>query len=211
MNLKNPRVCPKCGYTGTLVVDTRPKMHTIYRRRKCPNCENQYYSYEYSISKEQKYAIDNLLTDEKESWLVTTNSLRDYLCIGETNDGNKIMIPEKVRYIKLNRDSEMSIEDQLFARVRNTNLPEFITKKLASSIFYVPFTYDNGKYLNSNIERIISSHFKDKRNLQCIGNKYVIKFNDILYTVDAIRGKILEPFKINENWIVGTRPIFIIK
>ena len=34
--------CPNCGYTGTKVIDSRPRSEYIYRRRECPNCGQRF-------------------------------------------------------------------------------------------------------------------------------------------------------------------------
>lgn len=209
--LMHPAICPKCGKKGS-VIDTRPRNHVTWRKRKCINCENKWYTYEYSLNKNQKYAIDNLLANEKESRLVTLDSIRDYICIGESNEGDKIMVYEKTRYVKIDtyhEDSELSIKDKIEKAIQTIQLPENITRRLKSTKIYLPFV--NDQYNSSSIEINISNFFTKKRNLQCIGKTYIMEYNKKLVIVDAARGEIIKPFVDIGNGIVATRPIFLLK
>lgn len=40
--------CPECGYTKSLVVDSRPCADGIRRRRECEKCGKRWRTYEFS-------------------------------------------------------------------------------------------------------------------------------------------------------------------
>lgn len=41
-------ICPKCGFDGSMVVDTRPVGDGIRRRRECSKCLGRYTTYEFT-------------------------------------------------------------------------------------------------------------------------------------------------------------------
>lgn len=61
----NVNVCPFCGSGQIAVVDSRPRGNTIWRRRKCLECEKKYTTYEvlsdtYTNILEMLSLVDNL-------------------------------------------------------------------------------------------------------------------------------------------------------
>lgn len=58
--------CPECGFGGVGCVDSRPKNGTVYRRRRCLNCDYRYSTIEISLEdmdtlKEKEKLLEEIL------------------------------------------------------------------------------------------------------------------------------------------------------